>query len=33
MIRPGLTVKLSILLACIGVLASGLTGYDADAAG
>ena len=29
MIRPGLTVKLSILLACIGVLASGLTGYYA----
>ena len=29
MIRPGLTVKLSVLLACIGVLASGLTGYYA----
>lgn len=29
MIRPGLTFKLSILLACIGVLASGATGYYA----
>ncbi|MFM0339062.1 diguanylate cyclase domain-containing protein [Paraburkholderia fungorum] len=29
MIRPGLTVKLSVLLACIGVLASGATGYYA----
>ncbi|WP_144148527.1 sensor domain-containing diguanylate cyclase [Paraburkholderia sp. BCC1884] len=29
MIRPGLTIKLSILLACIGVLASGATGYYA----
>nr|WP_294863371.1 diguanylate cyclase [uncultured Pseudogulbenkiania sp.] len=27
--RPGLTVKLSILLACIGILASGVTGYYA----
>ncbi|MFM0499950.1 diguanylate cyclase domain-containing protein [Paraburkholderia caffeinilytica] len=27
MMRPGLTFKLSILLACIGVLASGATGY------
>lgn len=29
MIRPGLTFKLSVLLACIGVLASGATGYYA----
>jgi diguanylate cyclase (GGDEF)-like protein len=29
MMRPGLTIKLSILLACIGVLASGATGYYA----
>ncbi|MFM0690314.1 diguanylate cyclase domain-containing protein [Paraburkholderia strydomiana] len=29
MIRPGLTFKLSLLLACIGVLASGATGYYA----
>ena len=29
MIRPGLTFKLSALLACIGVLASGATGYYA----
>ncbi|OAJ53038.1 deoxyuridine 5'-triphosphate nucleotidohydrolase [Paraburkholderia ginsengiterrae] len=29
MIRPGLTVKLSLLLACIGVIASGATGYYA----
>lgn len=29
MIRPGLTFKLSALLACIGILASGLTGYYA----
>src|SRR5579871_1428210 len=29
MMRPGLTFKLSILLACIGVLASGATGYYA----
>ncbi len=29
MIRPGLTAKLSVLLACIGVLASGATGYYA----
>jgi diguanylate cyclase (GGDEF)-like protein len=27
--RPGLTIKLSVLLACIGVLASGATGYYA----
>ncbi|ANB76673.1 deoxyuridine 5'-triphosphate nucleotidohydrolase [Paraburkholderia phytofirmans OLGA172] len=27
MMRPGLTFKLSVLLACIGVLASGATGY------
>ncbi|REE23957.1 MULTISPECIES: diguanylate cyclase [unclassified Paraburkholderia] len=29
MMRPGLTFKLSVLLACIGVLASGATGYYA----
>jgi diguanylate cyclase (GGDEF)-like protein len=29
MIRPALTFKLSVLLACIGVLASGATGYYA----
>jgi diguanylate cyclase (GGDEF)-like protein len=29
MMRPGLTFKLSILLACIGVVASGATGYYA----
>ncbi|NPT45056.1 diguanylate cyclase [Paraburkholderia sp. 1N] len=29
MMRPGLTFKLSILFACIGVLASGATGYYA----
>jgi diguanylate cyclase (GGDEF)-like protein len=29
MMRPGLTFKLSILLACIGVIASGATGYYA----
>jgi diguanylate cyclase (GGDEF)-like protein len=29
MMRPGLTFKLSLLLACIGVLASGATGYYA----
>lgn len=29
MIRPGLTFKLSVLLACIGVIASGATGYYA----
>jgi diguanylate cyclase (GGDEF)-like protein len=29
MFRPGLTFKLSVLLACIGVLASGATGYYA----
>ena len=29
MMRPGLTFKLSILLACIGVVASGTTGYYA----
>jgi diguanylate cyclase (GGDEF)-like protein len=29
MMRPGLSAKLSILLACIGILASGLTGYYA----
>ncbi|MEC5408181.1 diguanylate cyclase [Paraburkholderia sp. MPAMCS5] len=29
MIRPGLTFKLSLLFACIGVLASGATGYYA----
>jgi diguanylate cyclase (GGDEF)-like protein len=29
MLRPGLTFKLSVLLACIGVLASGATGYYA----
>jgi diguanylate cyclase (GGDEF)-like protein len=29
--RPGLTAKLSILLACIGILASGITGYYAYA--
>ncbi|HEY4297776.1 MAG TPA: diguanylate cyclase, partial [Paraburkholderia sp.] len=29
MIRPGLTFKLSVLLTCIGVLASGATGYYA----
>jgi diguanylate cyclase (GGDEF)-like protein len=29
MIRPGLTFKLSVLFACIGVLASGATGYYA----
>ncbi|NKJ46107.1 deoxyuridine 5'-triphosphate nucleotidohydrolase [Burkholderia sp. SG-MS1] len=29
MLRPGLTSKLSVLLACIGVLASGATGYYA----
>lgn len=29
MLRPGLTFRLSVLLACIGVLASGATGYYA----
>lgn len=29
MIRPGLTFKLSVLFACIGVIASGATGYYA----
>ncbi|SDH34324.1 diguanylate cyclase domain-containing protein [Paraburkholderia phenazinium] len=29
MMRPGLTFKLSLLLACIGVIASGATGYYA----
>jgi len=29
MMRPGLTFKLSVLFACIGILASGLTGYYA----
>ncbi|MFP3186454.1 MAG: cache domain-containing protein, partial [Paraburkholderia sp.] len=29
MMRPGLTFKLSVLLACIGVVASGATGYYA----
>jgi diguanylate cyclase (GGDEF)-like protein len=29
MLRPGLTFKLSVLLACIGVFASGATGYYA----
>src|SRR5471032_1824725 len=29
MMRPGLMFKLSVLLACIGVLASGTTGYYA----
>ena len=29
MMRPGLTFKLSLLLACIGVIASGATGFYA----